>query len=161
MRKTLRIITEPNPILHEKSLSVTAIDDEVRSFMDDMLVAMYENKGIGLAAVQVGILKRIIVIDVEQEGSDGFKMPLFMVNAEIVKKSKEYASFPEGCLSVPNFSAEVMRPADITVRFINYNGLTEEIEVKNSLLSVCIQHEIDHTNGILFTDHVYDIANHR
>ncbi|MDJ1257118.1 MAG: peptide deformylase [Candidatus Midichloria sp.] len=154
MPNILDIVVEPNPLLHKKSLSVDSIDDSLRSFMDDMLATMYHNNGIGLAAIQVGVLKKIIVIDVSKEFANNVPMPLFMINAEIIKRSEDLAEFREGCLSVPGFFAEVTRPADITVKFINYEGKEEELNISHGLLAVCVQHEIDHTNGIVFIDYL-------
>lgn len=154
MPNILDIVVEPNPLLHKKSLSVDSIDDSLRSFMDDMLATMYHNNGIGLAAIQVGVLKKIIVIDVGKEFANNVPMPLFMINAEIIKRSEDLAEFREGCLSVPGFFAEVTRPADITVKFINYERKEEELNISHGLLAVCVQHEIDHTNGIVFIDYL-------
>ncbi|CAK6537206.1 MAG: peptide deformylase [Candidatus Midichloria mitochondrii] len=154
MPNILDIIVEPNPLLHKKSLPVDSVDDSLRGFMGDMLATMHHNNGVGLAAVQVGVLKKIIVIDVGKEFANGVPMPLFMVNAEIVKRSEDLAEFREGCLSVPGFFAEVTRPADITVKFINYEGKEEGLNIPHGLLAVCVQHEIDHTNGIVFIDYL-------
>ncbi|WHQ46913.1 MAG: peptide deformylase [Candidatus Midichloria sp.] len=154
MPNILDIVVEPDQLLHKKSLLVDSIDGKLRSFMDDMLVTMYHNNGIGLAAVQVGVLKKIIVIDLGRRLANSMQMPLFMINAEIIKKSETLAEFREGCLSVPGFFAEVSRSADITVKFINYEGIEEKLDIQHGLLSVCVQHEIDHTNGIVFIDYL-------
>ena len=119
--------------------------------MDDMLETMYAAPGIGLAAVQIGILKRIIVIDLSKEGEK--KKPIFIVNPEIISKSSDLVSYEEGCLSIPNQFAEVERPNTCKIKFLDYEGNKKELEAKG-LLSTCIQHEIDHLNGILFIDYL-------
>lgn len=154
MPKILELITEPDPILHKKSSFVDNVDDKIRDLMDNMLVTMHHNEGIGLAAVQVGILKNVIVIDVDESNASGIQMPLFMANAEIIEYSKNKTDFKEGCLSLPGFRAEVTRPESIVVKFLDYNNTPQQITVEHSILSVCIQHEIDHTNGILFIDYI-------
>ena len=118
--------------------------------MDDMLETMYAAPGIGLAAVQIGILKRVIVIDLSK---DEKKNPLFIVNPEIIFKSKELVSYEEGCLSIPNQFAEIKRPSSCKISFLDYNGEKKEMSAEG-LLATCIQHEIDHLNGILFIDHL-------
>ena len=154
MPKILNIVTEPSPILHKKSESVKEVTDEIRLLMQDMLITMHHNNGIGLAAVQVGVLKKVIVIELPAEAAIDAYMPLFMVNAEIIKKSDDTIEFKEGCLSVPSFFAEVTRPKDIIVKFLNYDGKEEILNIPHSLLAVCVQHEIDHTNGIVFIDYL-------
>ena len=119
--------------------------------MDDMLETMYAAPGIGLAAVQIGVLKRIIVIDLSKDGEK--KNPLFIVNPEITFKSNELISYEEGCLSIPNQFAEVKRPSSCKVNFLDYNGKKKKINA-NGLLATCIQHEVDHLDGILFIDHL-------
>ena len=116
-----------------------------------MLETMYAAPGIGLAAVQVGILKRVIVIDLSKDGEK--KEPIFIVNPEITSKSKELISYEEGCLSIPNQFAEIKRPSSCKINFLNYEGKKSEIDA-DGLLATCIQHEIDHLNGILFIDHL-------
>ena len=145
------ILTIPDPILRKISEPVKKIDKETKKLMDDMLETMYEAPGIGLAAVQIGILKRVIVIDLSKK--DEKKNPIFIVNPEIISKSKEMASYEEGCLSIPNQFAEVKRPNSCKVHFLDYEGKNCEINA-NGLLATCIQHEIDHLNGILFIDHL-------
>ncbi|WP_339040395.1 peptide deformylase [Candidatus Lariskella endosymbiont of Hedychridium roseum] len=124
--------------------------------MDDMLFTMKENSGVGLAAVQVGVLKKVIVVDITRPDDsvpvDG--MPMFLVNAKVIKYSNDKSSFHEGCLSLPGIRADVQRPSDIVVEYLDYYGEKHVLELQHSLLSVCIQHEIDHTNGIMFTDHI-------
>ena len=119
--------------------------------MDDMLETMYAAPGIGLAAVQVGILKRLIVIDISKEKET--KNPLFLINPEIVSKSKKTSIYEEGCLSLPGYFAEIERPAECQIEYIEYDGKKKEMKA-NGLLATCIQHEVDHLNGILFIDYL-------
>ncbi|MCA0250027.1 MAG: peptide deformylase [Proteobacteria bacterium] len=147
----LPILTAPDPRLKKKSLPVETVDDGVRQLMDDMLETMYDAPGIGLAAPQVGVLKRVVVLDIERE--DTKTGPLFMANPEIVDASDEDASYEEGCLSVPEHYSDVVRPAKVTVRYLDRDGKTQEISAEG-LLSTCLQHEIDHLDGILFIDHI-------
>ncbi len=146
-----KILTIPNPILRKISEPVKSVDKEVKNLLDDMLETMYAAPGIGLAAVQIGILKRLIVIDLSKEGEK--KEPLFIINPEIISKSNELVSYEEGCLSIPNQFAEVKRPSACKINFIDYEGKKKEMSA-NGLLATCIQHEIDHLNGILFIDHL-------
>ena len=145
-----KIIIEPDPILRKKCEPLENVDDDVRKLMNDMLETMYKAPGIGLAAIQVGILKRIVVIDVSKEEE---KNPLFFVNPEIIYKSKNTAVYEEGCLSLPGQFAEIERPAECHIKYIDYNGKEKKLETKG-LLATCIQHEIDHLNGILFIDYL-------
>jgi len=145
------IVIEPDPILRKKSERLEKVDDELRSLLDDMLETMYAAPGIGLAAVQVGILKRLIVIDISKEKDK--KNPLFLINPEIISKSKKTSIYEEGCLSLPGHYAEIERPAECHIKYIDYNGKEKEIEA-NGLLSTCIQHEVDHLNGTLFIDYL-------
>ena len=145
------IVIEPDPILRKKSESLEKVDDELRSLLDDMLETMYTAPGIGLAAVQVGILKRLIVIDISKEKDK--KNPLFLINPEIISRSKNTSIHEEGCLSLPGHYAEIERPAECHIKYIDYTGKQKEIEA-NGLLSTCIQHEVDHLNGILFIDYL-------
>lgn len=147
----LPILTAPDPRLKKKSLPVEAVDDGVRQLMDDMLATMYDAPGIGLAAPQVGVLKRVVVLDIERE--DTKTGPLFMANPEIIDASDEDASYEEGCLSVPEHYSDVVRPAKVTVRYLDREGKTQEIAAEG-LLATCLQHEIDHLDGILFIDHI-------
>ena len=146
-----KILTEPDPFLRQKSEIVKEVNDEVRSLMDDMLETMYDAPGIGLAAIQIGVPKRVIVIDLSK--SEEKKTPQFFVNPEIITKSKKDASYEEGCLSVPNQFAEISRPDTCRVKFLNYNGEEKILEAKG-LLATCIQHEMDHLEGILFIDYL-------
>ena len=146
-----QIITIPNPLLRKISEPVTSVNNEEKKLMDDMLETMYAAPGIGLAAVQVGVLKRIIVIDLSKDGEK--KTPLFIVNPQITFKSDDLISYEEGCLSIPNQFAEIKRPSSCKVNFLDYNGKKKEINA-DGLLATCIQHEVDHLNGILFIDHL-------
>ena len=146
-----KIVIEPDPILRKKSDSLEKVDNELRSLLDDMLETMYSAPGIGLAAVQIGILKRLIVIDISKEKNK--KNPLFLINPEIVSKSKNTSIYEEGCLSLPGHFAEIERPADCEIRYIDYDGKKRELKA-NGLLSTCIQHEIDHLDGVLFIDYL-------
>ena len=146
-----QILTIPDPLLRKVSEPVTSVNTEVKNLMDDMLETMYAAPGIGLAAVQVGVLKRIIVIDLSKNGQK--KTPLFIVNPQITFKSEEIISYEEGCLSIPNQFAEVKRPSTCKVNFLDYNGKKREINA-DGLLATCIQHEVDHLNGVLFIDHL-------
>ena len=127
------------------------VDDELRKLLDDMLETMYAAPGIGLAAVQVGILKRLIVIDISKDKEK--KKPLFLINPEIISRSKKTSTYEEGCLSLPGHFAEIERPAECQIKFINYEGKEKELKA-DGLLATCIQHEIDHLNGILFVDYL-------
>jgi peptide deformylase len=146
-----KILTEPDPFLRQKSLHVEVVSDEIRSLMDDMLETMYNAPGIGLAAIQIGVPKRVIVIDLSKEGEK--KTPLYFVNPEIITRSKNDASYEEGCLSVPNQFAEISRPDTCKLKFLDYDGNEKIIETKG-LLATCIQHEMDHLEGILFIDYL-------
>ena len=145
------IVIDPDPIVRKKSENLEKVDNELRRLLDDMMDTMYSSPGIGLAAVQVGILKRLIVIDISKE--KGKKDPLFFINPEIISKSKNSSIYEEGCLSLPGHYAEIERPSECHVKYIDYNGKEKEIRAKG-LLSTCIQHEVDHLNGILFIDYL-------
>ena len=145
------IIIEPDPILRKKSQSLENVDNDLRKLLDDMLETMYEAPGIGLAAVQIGILKRLIVIDISKE--DQKKNPLFLINPIITYKSKNTSSYEEGCLSLPGHYAEIERPSECHLEFLDYNGKKKKLEAQG-LLATCIQHEVDHLNGILFIDYL-------
>ena len=146
-----KILIEPDPILRKKSEILETVDDELRALLDDMLETMYAAPGIGLAAVQVGILKRLIVIDISKDKEK--KNPLFLINPEIISLSKKTSVHEEGCLSLPGHFAEIERPAECQVKFIDYNGKEKELKAKG-LLATCIQHEVDHLNGVLFIDYL-------
>ena len=146
-----KIVIEPDPILRKKSETLEKVDDELRELLDDMLETMYAAPGIGLAAVQVGILKRLIVIDISKDKEK--KSPLFLINPEIISRSKKTSIYEEGCLSLPGHFAEIERPAECQIKFIDYNGKEKELKA-NGLLATCIQHEVDHLNGVLFIDYL-------
>ena len=145
------ILTEPNKILRQVSLPVEKVGKEEQILMDDMLETMYEAKGIGLAAIQIGIPKRIIVMDIGNRDKE--KKPMYFVNPIIKNKNSDYSTYEEGCLSVPNQFAEVDRPASCEIEYLDYNGEKKLLEA-NGLLATCIQHEMDHLEGILFIDYL-------
>ena len=145
------IVIEPDPILRKKSDILEKVDDELRILLDDMLETMYSAPGIGLAAVQIGILKRLIVIDISKDKEK--KNPIFLINPEIISKSKNTSIYEEGCLSLPGHFAEIERPEECQIKYIDYDGKKKEMKA-NGLLATCIQHEIDHLNGILFIDYL-------
>ena len=146
-----KIITIPDPILRKISEPVKLIDKEIKKLSEDMLETMYEAPGIGLAAVQVGILKRVIVIDLSKK--DEKKNPLCIINPKLTFKSDDLVSYEEGCLSIPSQFAEVKRPNKCNIKYLDIEGNKKEIKAEG-LLATCIQHEIDHLNGILFIDHL-------
>jgi len=146
-----KIIIEPDPLLRKKCKSLDKVDDEVKKLMNDMLETMYAAPGIGLAAIQIGILKRIVVIDVSKDKEK--KEPLFLVNPEIIKRSNKTSIYEEGCLSLPGQFAEVERPAECVLKYVDYNGKEKKLKA-DGLLATCIQHEVDHLNGILFIDYL-------
>ena len=146
-----QILTEPNRILRQKSLPVEKVDEDLQKLMNDMLDTMYAAPGIGLAAIQVGIPKRVIVLDIAQK--DGPKNPMFFVNPEIIEKSENNSTYEEGCLSVPGQFAEIDRPDRCLVKYLDYNGQPKEINAQG-MLATCIQHEMDHLEGILFIDYL-------
>ena len=145
------ILTVPNPILKKVSAPVAKVDDALRALMDDMLETMYAAPGIGLAAIQIGEPHRIIVMDLAREGEE--PQPRYFVNPEIVWSSDEIMANEEGCLSVPEIYDEVERPSHVKLRYMNYRGETVE-EDAEGLYAVCIQHEMDHLDGVLFIDHL-------
>lgn len=149
----LPIIVAPDKRLKQRSQPVAKVDDDLRRLMDSMLETMYEAPGIGLAAIQVGVPKNVIVIDVANGRKGEPRQPLFLVNPEITWASDETAPCEEGCLSLPDQFAEVVRPVAIKVRFLDYYGDMREIEAGGTL-AVCIQHEMDHLQGVLFVDRV-------
>lgn len=145
------ILTAPDPRLRQVSAPVEVVDDAMRALMDDMLETMREAKGIGLAAIQVNVPKRIIVMDLAGEEEE--PKPLYFVNPEILDPSEETSLYQEGCLSVPDFYEEVERPARCRVSFLDYDGRPRTLDAEG-LLATCIQHEMDHLNGVLFIDHI-------
>jgi peptide deformylase len=147
----LTIVWAPDPILKAKCDRVAEVDDEVRRLMDDMLETMYDAPGVGLAAPQVGVKRRVIVVDCSK--ADEEPRPMRMANPEIFTVALEGAVNEEGCLSLPGHYADVSRPAEAKVRYLDETGTSRQIEA-DGLLATCIQHEIDHINGILFVDHI-------
>jgi peptide deformylase len=147
----LTVITAPDPRLKVNAKPVAKVDAEVRKLMDDMLDTMYAAPGIGLAAPQVGVARRVIVLDLAREGET--PQPLRMANPELVWTSAEEASYNEGCLSLPDQFADVVRPAAIKVRYLDHENEIRELSA-DGLLATCIQHEMDHLDGVLFVDHI-------
>ncbi len=164
------IILIPDPILRVQSKPVERVDDELRSFLDDMLETMYDAPGIGLAAIQVGEPLRVITLDVspraeideddlDEDGApkevaeEPEKNPIFLINPEIVWHSDMPSTYEEGCLSIPEYYAEVERPESCRITYLDRDGKEQEMEA-SGLLSTCIQHEVDHLNGVLFVDHI-------
>ena len=145
------IITEPNPLLRQISEPVRTVGENERKLMDDMLETMYAANGIGLAAIQIGIPKRIIVMDISKDTDK--KEPIYFVNPIIKNKDPKKATYEEGCLSVPNQFAEIDRPSQCDVEYLDYNG-EKQILHASGLLATCIQHEMDHLEGILFIDYL-------
>ena len=150
----LKLFTYPDKILSQKCEKVAEVNDELRQLLDDMLETMYADKGVGLAAPQVGHAKRIIVIDdkISEDGTPG-PHPLYMVNPEIIKKSEETIWCNEGCLSVPGQCAEVERHFAVTVKYLDYNGVEQTLDAED-YLAVIIQHETDHLDGVLYIDRI-------
>ena len=152
------ILTAPDPRLKQVSTPVEVVDDALRTLMDDMLETMYDAPGIGLAAIQVGVPKRVIVMDLS--GAEEEPAPRYFVNPEILDPSDDLAVYEEGCLSVPEFFEEVERPATCRIKFLDYDG-NEQIIEADGLLATCIQHEIDHLDGVLFIDHLSRLKRER
>ena len=157
-----KILTEPNKLLREKSLAVEGVDEDLQKLMDDMLETMYAAPGIGLAAIQVGVPKRVIVLDIcwrdksestNSEKKEKRKNPMYFVNPEIITKSTNNSTYEEGCLSVPGQFAEIDRPDKCHIKYLDYYGQTKEL-VTEGMLATCIQHEIDHLERILFIDYL-------
>lgn len=147
----LPILIAPHPLLKRRADPVVRVDDDVRRLMDDMVETMHDADGIGLAAPQVGVLKRIVVIDIHEK--DEPPQPLFFADPEIIWSSEDTTVCEEGCLSIPQQYADVTRPKAVRVRFRDRDDQAREIEA-DGLLAVCLQHEIDHLNGVLFVDHL-------
>jgi peptide deformylase len=150
----LPIVTVPDPLLKKISKPVDKVDDKLRSFMNDMLETMYAAPGIGLAAVQVGKLLRILVIDIARDGED--PNPMYFINPEITWISEELNTYNEGCLSIPEQYADIERPAECKIKFLDYDGNEQHIHA-DGLLATCVQHEMDHLNGIVFIDYLSKI----
>ncbi|MDP7221820.1 MAG: peptide deformylase [Alphaproteobacteria bacterium] len=148
-----KIIHVPDPVLKEIAQPVDKIDDDVRAQMEGMLQAMYDAPGIGLAANQVGLLNRVLVMDLSNRQMNEEKAPICMANPEVVWQSEALSQMEEGCLSIPGQYAEVERPAEVKVKYWDKNGEEQLLEA-DGLLSHCVQHEIDHLNGVLFIDYL-------
>jgi peptide deformylase len=172
MAKILPIVLSPDPLLKKISQKVEKIDAKLQELMDNMLATMYYESGIGLAAIQVGVLKRVLVIDINYQKKEkchdhhcgeshiNNSNPLFLVNPEIIEKSLELWSYKEACLSfpIPEAYGDIVRPKKVSVKFLDYHGNEQIMEMEN-LLSTCVQHEIDHLNGITFIDHLSKLKN--
>lgn len=165
--KILPLVIAPDPLLKKISLPVTEINNEIQQFMKDMINTMYHEGGIGLASVQVGVLKRILVMDIDYEVDHSHhhdhescneihvknSNPQFFVNPEIIESSPNNSSFNEGCLSFPGARAEVVRPDSIKIKYLDFNG-NLQLKTFDGISATCIQHEIDHLNGITFSDRI-------
>ena len=145
------IVTAPDPSLKRVSQPVAEVTDDIRALMADMLDTMYDAPGIGLAAIQIGEPLQVIVMDIA--GEDEEPHPRYFVNPEITWESEDLSTYQEGCLSVPEFTADIDRPAEVKVKFLDYDGKEQEIYA-DGLLATCIQHEMDHLKGVLFIDHL-------
>jgi peptide deformylase len=152
------IVKLPDPVLRQVSQPVKQVDAGVRKLFDDMLETMYDAPGIGLAAIQLGIPQRMLVMDLAKEGEE--KKPLFLANPEITWKSELQSDYEEGCLSIPEFYEMVTRPAEVKVRYLDRQGEPQELHAQG-LLATCVQHEIDHLNGILFIDYISKLKRDR
>jgi peptide deformylase len=166
--KILPLIIAPDPFLKKISKPVEAVDDDLKEFMKKMVATMYQENGIGLASVQVGVLKRVLVMDVDyeiddhhhhhdEEGFSGVHVtnsnPQYFINPEIIEFSKNNSSFNEGCLSFPGARAEVIRPESIKLKYLDFNG-EKQVKEFDGISATCLQHEIDHLNGITFVDKI-------
>ena len=157
----LSIIEVPDPLLRSESQPVERVDDDLKRLIANMFETMYEAPGIGLAAIQVAVPRRLLVIDLQdpdpvEEGEEPgppIKRPHVFINPEILESSDQRSVYEEGCLSIPDYYAEVERPATVRVKYLDRDGKPQEIEA-SGLLATCLQHEIDHTNGVLFIDHI-------
>ena len=148
------ILTIPDHRLRSQAAPVTAVDDEVRALADDMLETMYKAPGIGLAAPQIGVMKRLVVLDVAKRQSEEAKPePMVFINPVVTWSSEEKSAYEEGCLSIPEFFEEVERPAVVHVSYLDRDGHPRSIEA-DGILATCLQHEIDHLNGVLFIDYI-------
>jgi len=170
--KTLPLVLAPDPLLKKISQTVDKIDDKLKEFLEQMVQTMYHEGGVGLAGVQVGLLKRVLVMDVdyeisehhrhhhhdnEEQNCEEFEIknanPQYFINPEIIESSPEKSSFNEGCLSFPGARAEVIRPESVTIKFLDING-NQQVKRYDGISATCIQHEIDHLNGITFVDRI-------
>ncbi len=147
------IILVPDPVLKTEAKQVQTVGTDIQKQLDRMLQTMYDAPGIGLAANQVGLLNRVIVMDLADREEGEHADPWFMVNPEVIWESEEMSVMQEGCLSIPQQFADVERPAQVRVKYLDYDGKQAEMEA-SGLLSHCVQHEIDHLNGVLFTDYL-------
>ncbi|EJT02964.1 peptide deformylase [Rhizobium sp. CCGE 510] len=145
------LIILPDPVLRQSSKPIERVDADLQRLADDMLETMYDAPGIGLAAVQIGVPRRMLVIDIAREGEE--RQPQVFINPEIVTSSDERSVYEEGCLSIPDYYAEVERPAIVSVKYLDRNGKEQTVEA-DGLLATCLQHEIDHLNGVLFIDYI-------
>lgn len=145
------LVILPDPILRRSSVLVERVDDAMRRLADDMLETMYDAPGIGLAAIQIGEPLRLVVIDLSKDDEE--RAPQIFINPEILTRSDAMGAYEEGCLSIPDYYAEVERPVGVRVRHLDRDGRMQEIEAEG-LLATCLQHEIDHLNGVLFIDHI-------
>ena len=152
------IITLPDKRLRQVSDPVKSITADLRTLVDDMFETMYKAPGVGLAAIQVGVAKRVVTIDTAKK--DEPKKPQVFINPEIVWVSEEKNTYEEGCLSIPEYYEEVERPTQVKVRYLDLDGKTQEVEA-TALLATVLQHEIDHTNGVLFIDHISKLKRDR
>ena len=152
------IVILPDPILRQVSKPVAKVDAATRRLWDEMLETMYNAPGIGLAAVQVGVPKRLIVLDLAKDGEE--KKPMFVANPEITWVSEGLGEYEEGCLSIPEFFEMVTRPSEIKVRYLDRQGEVQEMHA-TGLLATCLQHEIDHLNGVLFIDYISRLKRER
>ena len=152
------LIILPDPLLRQVSQPIERVDADLQRLSDDMLETMYDAPGIGLAAIQIGVPRRMLVIDVSREGEE--KQPQVFINPEIVKSSDERSVYEEGCLSIPEYYEEVERPAQVRVRYTDLDGKVHE-EDADGLFATCIQHEIDHLNGVLFVDYLSKLKRDR
>ena len=146
-----KILVEPNKLLRQVSQPVDKVDKEIQKLMNDMLETMYSANGIGLAAIQIGVPKNLVVIDLLTKEKK--KDPMFFVNPKILKKSSKMSKYEEGCLSIPNLFAEVRRPSECEIEYLDYEGNKKSLKA-TGLLATCLQHEIDHLKGILFIDYL-------
>jgi peptide deformylase len=152
------ILILPDPKLRLVSEPVTTIDGEIRRLVDDMFETMYDAPGIGLAAIQVGVPKRVVTVDIARKEEP--RAPRVFINPEIVSQSEELSVYEEGCLSIPDIHEDVERPARVRVRYLDLDGAQHELDA-DELLATCLQHEIDHLNGVLFIDHISKLKRDR
>jgi len=152
------IVKLPDKRLRLKSEPVKRIDSSIRKLVEDLFETMYEAPGIGLAAIQIGVPKRVVTMDLSKKEDD--HKPQVFINPEVTWKSKETSKYEEGCLSIPEYYEEVERPAQVKVKYLDLDGKEHELEA-SGLLATCLQHEIDHTNGVLFIDHISKLKRDR